>query len=220
AWKAGYQSVMMAPTEILATQHYETICKFLNSYGVKCKLLVGSLSPKEKEKILQELKEGNIDILVGTHAVIQEDVKFNNLGLAITDEQHRFGVRQRALLSQKGENPDILVMTATPIPRTLGLILYGDLDISVIDELPPGRKAIKTYVVNSNQIDGVNEFIKKQILEGRQAYIVTPLIEESDTLDVKSAEELYNHLKEEVFREFKVGLLHGKMRPTEKEEIM
>ncbi len=220
AWKAGYQSVMMAPTEILATQHYETICKFLNSYGVKCKLLVGSLSPKEKEKILQELKEGKIDILVGTHAVIQEDVKFNNLGLAITDEQHRFGVRQRALLSQKGENPDILVMTATPIPRTLGLILYGDLDISVIDELPPGRKEIKTYVVNSNQIDRVNEFIKKQILEGRQAYIVTPLIEESDTLDVKSAEELYNHLKEEVFREFKVGLLHGKMRPTEKEEIM
>lgn len=220
AWKAGYQSVMMAPTEILATQHYETICKFLNSYGVKCKLLVGSLSPKEKEKILQELKEGKIDILVGTHAVIQEDVKFNNLGLAITDEQHRFGVRQRALLSQKGENPDILVMTATPIPRTLGLILYGDLDISTIDELPPGRKEIKTYVVNSDMIDKVNDFVKKQILEGRQAYIVTPLIEESDTLDIKSAEELYNHLKNEVFKEFKIGLLHGKMRPTEKEEIM
>ncbi len=220
AWKAGYQSVMMAPTEILATQHYETICKFLDSYGVVCRLLVGSLSPKKKEEILEELREGKVDILVGTHAVIQDNVKFKNLGLAITDEQHRFGVRQRAALSQKGENPDILVMTATPIPRTLGLILYGDLDISIIDELPPGRKEIKTYVVNSNMIDRVNEFVRKHILEGRQAYIVAPLIEESDTLDVKSAEEIYSHLKDKVFSEFKVGLLHGKMPPQEKEDIM
>ncbi|NLY77357.1 MAG: ATP-dependent DNA helicase RecG [Tissierellia bacterium] len=220
AWKAGYQSVMMAPTEILATQHYESISKFLGNYGIKCKLLVGSLSNKNKEIILEELKEGKVDILVGTHAVIQEDVVFKNLGLAITDEQHRFGVRQRAVLSLKGDNPDTLVMTATPIPRSLALILYGDLDISIIDELPPGRKEIKTYVVNSDMIDRVNDFIRKELAKGRQAYIVAPLIEESDTLDIKSAEEIYDHLKEEVFADFNVGLLHGKMRPSEKEEIM
>ena len=220
AWKAGYQSVMMAPTEILATQHYETICKFLKSYGINCELLVGSLSNKKKQQILEELRGGKIDILVGTHAVIQDDVIFNNLGLAITDEQHRFGVRQRAILSRKGDNPDILVMTATPIPRTLGLILYGDLDISIIDELPPGRKEIKTYVVTPNMIDRVNDFVKEQILKGRQAYVVVPLIEESDTLDLKSAEELYVHLKDEVFNNFNVGLLHGKMPSSEKEIIM
>jgi len=220
AWKSGYQSVMMAPTEILATQHYETVCKFLKDYGVNCELLIGSLSNKKKEKILDDLKEGKIDILVGTHAVIQDDVVFNNLGLAITDEQHRFGVRQRALLSRKGDNPDILVMTATPIPRTLGLILYGDLDISIIDELPPGRKEIKTYVVNSSMMDRVNNFVKEQLLQGRQAYIVTPLIEENDDLDLKSAEELYVHLKDEVFKDFNVGLLHGKMKPVDKDLIM
>jgi len=220
AWKAGYQSVIMAPTEILANQHYESICNLFSNYDIKCRLLVGSLSNKKKEEILDELKNGNIDILVGTHAVIQDKVEFKNLGLTITDEQHRFGVRQRALLSQKGMNPDILVMTATPIPRTLGLILYGDLDISVIDELPPGRKEIKTYVVNPNMTDRVNDFIKKQILEGRQAYIVTPLIEENDTLDLKSAEELYMNLRDKVFNEFRVGLLHGKMKPAEKDSIM
>ena len=220
AWKAGYQSVVMTPTEILATQHYESISKFLGNYGIKCKLLVGSLSNKNKEIILEELKEGKVDILVGTHAVIQEDVVFKNLGLAITDEQHRFGVRQRAVLSLKGDNPDTLVMTATPIPRSLALILYGDLDISFIDELPPGRKEIKTYVVNSDMIDRVNDFIRKELAKGRQAYIVAPLIEESDTLDIKSAEEIYDHLREEVFADFNVGLLHGKMRPSEKEEIM
>lgn len=220
AWKAGYQSVMMAPTEILATQHYESISNFLKDYDINVKLLIGSLSNKEKEETLKELKEGNIDILVGTHAVIQDKVEFKKLGLAITDEQHRFGVKQRAVLSQKGNNPDILVMTATPIPRTLGLILYGDLDISIIDELPPGRKEIETYAVSTNMIDRVNEFIRKQLLEGRQAYVVTPLIEDNEKLDLQSAEELYLNLKEEVFKEFKVGLLHGKMKASEKEEIM
>mgnify|MGYP000925370704 CR=1 FL=1 len=220
AWRAGYQSVMMAPTEILATQHYESMLNYLKDYDINIKLLIGSLRNKQKEEILKELKEGKIDILVGTHAVIQDRVEFKKLGLAITDEQHRFGVKQRAVLSQKGNNPDILVMTATPIPRTLSLILYGDLDISIIDELPPGRKEIETYAVGPNMIDRVNEFVRKQLLSGRQAYIVTPLIEESEQLDLQAAEDLYINLKEKVFKEFQVGLLHGKMRPTEKDEIM
>jgi ATP-dependent DNA helicase RecG len=220
AWRAGYQSVMMAPTEILATQHYESISNFLKDYDINIKLLIGSLNNKEKEEILKELKEGNIDILIGTHAVIQEKVEFYKLGLAITDEQHRFGVKQRAVLSQKGDNPDILVMTATPIPRTLGLILYGDLDISIIDELPPGRKQIETIAVGTNMIDRVNAFVKKHILTGRQAYIVTPLIEENESMDLQSADELYRKLKNEVFSEFRVGLLHGKMKPSEKDEVM
>ncbi len=220
AWESGYQSVMMAPTEILAAQHYESISNFFLDYDINCELLVGSLPNKKKEQILKDLKNGDIDILVGTHAVIQESVEFNKLGLAITDEQHRFGVKQRAVLSQKGLNPDVLVMTATPIPRTLALILYGDLDISIIDELPPGRKEIETYAVGLDMVDRINNFVKKQVLEGRQAYIVCPLIEESDTLDVKSAEELYLTLKDEVYKGFNVGLLHGRMKPQEKDDIM
>lgn len=220
AWKSGFQSVMMAPTEILATQHFESISKFLSSYNVKCELLVGSISNKRKEEILEDLQEGNVDIIVGTHAIIQDNVQFKNLGLAITDEQHRFGVKQRAALSQKGTNPDVIVMTATPIPRTLALILYGDLDISIIDELPPGRKEIETYAVGTDMIKRVNNFVKKQIEEGRQAYIVCPLIEESETLTINAAEELYNNLKEDVFKDLNMGLLHGKMKAKEKDEIM
>ncbi|WP_246566198.1 ATP-dependent DNA helicase RecG [Tissierella simiarum] len=220
AWKSGFQSVMMAPTEILATQHFESISKFLSSYNVKCELLVGSISNKRKEEILKDLQEGNVDIIVGTHAIIQDNVQFKNLGLAITDEQHRFGVKQRAALSQKGTNPDVIVMTATPIPRTLALILYGDLDISIIDELPPGRKEIETYAVGTDMIKRVNNFVKKQIEEGRQAYIVCPLIEESETLTINAAEELYNNLKEDVFKDLNMGLLHGKMKAKEKDEIM
>lgn len=220
AYKSGYQSVMMAPTEILAVQHYDSISNFLSEYDIRCELLTGSLSNKKKEEVLDRLKEGKIDILIGTHAVIQDNVEFNRLGLAITDEQHRFGVKQRATLSQKGENPDVLVMTATPIPRTLALILYGDLDISIIDELPPGRKKIETYPVSINILDRINNFIGKQILEGRQAYVVCPLIEESESLNVKSAEEIYTSLKDEVFNKFKVGLLHGKMKSPEKDCIM
>ncbi|NLV76381.1 MAG: ATP-dependent DNA helicase RecG [Tissierellia bacterium] len=220
AWESGYQSVLMAPTEILAQQHYESITKLFSNYDIKCELLIGSLSNKKKEQVLKDLKNGNIHVLIGTHAVIQEHVEFNNLGLAITDEQHRFGVKQRAVLKQKGDSPDILVMTATPIPRTLALILYGDLDISIIDEMPPGRKPIETYAVGVHMTERVNNFVKKQLLEGRQAYIVCPLIEESDTLDVKAAEELYSSFKDNVYKDFNVGLLHGKMKPQEKDNIM
>ena len=219
AVKNGYQAAMMAPTEILATQHFESLISFFKDYGIRCELLVGSLTSKNKEKVLEDLREGNIDIIVGTHAIIQESVEFYNLGLAITDEQHRFGVKQRSILNQKGSNPDILVMTATPIPRTLALILYGDLDISIIDELPPGRKEIETFAVGFNMVERVNKFIEKQLQEGRQAYIVCPLIEESETLDLNSAEELYETLKEE-FSHYKVGLLHGKMKSKDKDEIM
>lgn len=217
---SGYQSAMMAPTEILAYQHFESLHNFFNGYDIKCELLVGSISDKRKKEILKDLEEGKIDILVGTHAVIQEGVEFNNLGLAITDEQHRFGVKQRATLSHKGRSPDTIVMTATPIPRTLALILYGDLDISIIDELPPGRKKIETYAVGSDMINRMNNFIKKQLIEGRQAYIVCPLIEESETLRVKSVEKVYEDLKENAFKDFNVALLHGKMSSKEKDKIM
>lgn len=217
---SGYQAVMMAPTEILASQHYESFKNFFKSYDIEIELLVGSLSPKRKEEILVNLKQGKIDILIGTHALIQENVEFNKLGLVITDEQHRFGVKQRAILSQKGHNPDTIVMTATPIPRTLALILYGDLDISIIDELPPGRKEIETYAVGKEMIERVNNFIRKQIMDGRQAYIVCPLIEESETLEINAAEELYINFKDNVFKEFRVGLLHGKMKSKEKDVVM
>ena len=220
AWKSGYQSVMMAPTEILATQHFETIKGMLDDYDISCELLVGSLSQNKKDEVLDKLEKGNIDILVGTHAIIQDTVKFNKLGLAITDEQHRFGVSQRAVLSQKGSNPDVLVMTATPIPRTLALILYGDLDISIIDELPPGRKAIETYAIGMNMEKRLTEFIKNQIKEGRQVYIVSPLIEESEILNIEACEELHKRFKNEIFKEFQVELLHGRMKAEEKEKIM
>ena len=220
AIQSGYQATMMAPTEILARQHAESLEEFFNDYDINIELLVGNIPAKKKEEILLNLKEGKIDILIGTHALIQENVEFKNLGLAITDEQHRFGVNQRAILSNKGSNPDVIVMTATPIHRTLALILYGDLDISIIDELPPGRKDIETYAVGGNMIDRSNNFIRKQIEEGRQAYVVCPLIEESETLTLNSAEDIYMDLKENVFNDFKVGLLHGKMKPKEKDEIM
>lgn len=219
AVKSGYQAAMMAPTEILATQHFESLIDVFNGHNINCALLVGSLTKKEKEKVLEDLKDGTIDIIIGTHAIIQENVEFHKLGLAITDEQHRFGVRQRAILSEKGSNPDILVMTATPIPRTLALILYGDLDISIIDELPPGRREIETFAIGFNILDRLHKFIEKQILAGRQAYIVSPLIEESETMDLNSAEELYKELSS-IFNQFNVGLLHGKMKSKDKDLIM
>ncbi|NLV89081.1 MAG: ATP-dependent DNA helicase RecG [Tissierellia bacterium] len=217
---SGYQAVMMAPTEILASQHFESLKKFYKGYDIEVELLIGSIPQKKKEEILSRLKDGSIDVIVGTHAIIQDNVEFNKLGLAITDEQHRFGVKQRAVLTQKGDNPDIIVMTATPIPRTLALILYGDLDISIIDELPPGRKEIETYAVGPDMINRINKFIEKQVVEGRQAYIVCPLIEESDTLTIKAAEELYINFRDNIFPNFRVGLLHGKMKPKEKDYIM
>ena len=165
-------------------------------------------------------KEKRIDILIGTHAIIEDNVIFKNLGLVVTDEQHRFGVKQRTKIAEKGNNPDVLVMTATPIPRTLALILYGDLDISIIDELPPNRKQIETFAVGKNMTDRVNSFIKKQIDEGRQAYVVCPLVEENEEMDLKSVEELYETYSKEIFPQYKVEYIHGKMRPKDKDSIM
>ena len=220
AVKCGYQAAIMAPTAILASQHLESFESILSKYGIKCELLIGSVTKKKKEEMLKRLENGEIDILIGTHALLEENVVFKNLGLVVTDEQHRFGVRQRATIASKGENPDVLVMTATPIPRTLALILYGDLDISIIDELPPNRKKIDTFAVTKSMEQRVNTFIKKQIDEGRQAYIVCPLVEENEEIDAKSVLELAEKYKTEIFPEYKVEYLHGKMRPKEKDEIM
>lgn len=220
AVKCGYQMAIMAPTAILATQHLEGFNEILSQFGIKCELLVSSITKKRKELILEKLKNGEIDILIGTHALLEENVVFKNLGLVVTDEQHRFGVRQRKIISQKGENPDVLVMTATPIPRTLALILYGDLDISIIDELPPNRKKIDTFAVTKGLEQRVNNFIKKQIDEGRQAYIVCPLVEENEEIKAKSVMELEEKYKNEIFKEYKVEYLYGKMKPKEKDAIM
>ncbi len=220
AVKSGYQMAIMAPTAILATQHMEEFSKILSQFDIKCELLISGISKKKKEDILQRLENGEIDVLIGTHAILEENVAFKNLGLVVTDEQHRFGVRQRKIISKKGNNPDVLVMTATPIPRTLALILYGDLDISIIDELPPNRKKIDTFAVTKGMSDRVNNFIKKQIDEGRQCYIVCPLVEENEEMDLKSVIELAELYKNEVFSDYKVEYLHGKMRPKEKDAIM
>lgn len=220
AVKSGYQMAIMAPTAILATQHMEEFSKILNQFGIRCELLISGISKKKKEDILQRLENGEIDVLIGTHAILEENVVFKNLGLVVTDEQHRFGVRQRKIISKKGNNPDVLVMTATPIPRTLALILYGDLDISIIDELPPNRKKIDTFAVTKGMSDRVNNFVKKQIDEGRQCYIVCPLVEENEEMDLKSVMELADLYKNEVFSEYRVEYLHGKMRPKEKDAIM
>ena len=218
--KSGYQMAMMAPTSILAMQHMVNFENILSKYGIKCELLLGSTSKKKKEGILERLKNGDIDIIIGTHSLLEENVVFNNLGLVVTDEQHRFGVRQRSTIASKGKNPDVLVMTATPIPRTLALILYGDLDISIIDELPPNRKKIDTFAVRKSMEERVNNFIKKQIDEGRQAYIVCPLVEESEEIEAKSVLELAEKYKTQIFKEYRVEYLHGKMKPKEKDEIM
>jgi ATP-dependent DNA helicase RecG len=216
----GYQSAFMAPTEILAEQHYATFLSLLNSLPVKIRLLTGSIKPKEKKEILSEIQSGEAQIVIGTHALIQEGVNFKNLGLVVIDEQHRFGVMQRATLIEKGYNPDVLIMTATPIPRTLALTVYGDLDVSVIDEMPKGRRKIKTEIIPDDEKGKLYEFIRAKIKEGHQAYIVYPLIDESEKLDLESAIKNYIYLKNEVFPEFKVGLIHGKMPGTERGEIM
>ena len=218
--KSGYQMAMMAPTSILAMQHMVNFENILSKYGIKCELLLGSTTKKKKVDILERLKNGEIDIIIGTHSLLEENVVFNNLGLVVTDEQHRFGVRQRSTIASKGKNPDVLVMTATPIPRTLALILYGDLDISIIDELPPNRKKIDTFAVRKSMEERVNNFIKKQIDEGRQAYIVCPLVEESEEIEAKSVLELAEKYKTQIFKEYRVEYLHGKMKPKEKDEIM
>lgn len=220
AVKSGYQAAIMAPTAILAQQHLESFKELLAGQGINCELLISSITKKKKEELRDRLANGEIDILIGTHAILEENVVFNNLGLVITDEQHRFGVKQRTTIVEKGNHPDVIVMTATPIPRTLALILYGDLDISIIDELPPNRKQIETYAVRKTLSERVNKFIKEQIKSGRQAYVVCPLVEENEELDLKSVEALYKTYKEETFSEFNVAYLHGKMKAKEKDEIM
>lgn len=216
----GFQSALMAPTELLAEQHFKTLCKITENSGIKCALLTGSLTKKQKDEVKTGLKSGEIKVAVGTHALLTDDVEFESLGLVVTDEQHRFGVGQRGRLSSKGNNPHTLVMSATPIPRTLGLIIYGDLDISIIDEYPAGRQKIATYCVDSSYNARVYNYIKKFIAEGRQAYIVCPLVDENEALGIKSASEYYEELSENQFKDYTVGLLHGKMKPKDKESVM
>ena len=242
--KSGFQVAILAPTMILARQHMANFEKVLNQYDIKCGLLVGGMKAKEKQELLEKVSNGEIDILIGTHALLEENVVFKKLGFVVTDEQHRFGVKQRSTISSKGENPNVLVMSATPIPRTLALILYGDLDISIIDELPPNRQKIETYAVSRKMEERVNNFVKEQVNEGRQCYIVCPLVEESEgpsytirvdektgeqsiiiskgtnTKDLKNVTDMTEKYKNEVFKDYNVENLHGKMKPKEKEEIM
>ena len=220
AVRNGYQAALMAPTEILAEQHYLGIRRTMETMGVTVSLLSGSLPVKEKRAALAAVASGDTHIAVGTHALIQDDVAFHRLGLAVVDEQHRFGVMQRAALKQKGFAPDVLVMTATPIPRTLTLTVYGDLDVSIIDQLPPGRKPIKTHWKRSHERPGVYETLRKLLNEGRQAYVICSLIEENEKLQARAATELAGHLQQHVFPDFKIGLLHGQMKPAEKEDTM
>lgn len=217
----GYQTALMAPTEILAIQHFEGLSKMLGSTGITIRLLTGSTKAKEKREIKADLYDGKIDLLIGTHAIIQNDVEFCNLGLVITDEQHRFGVKQRANLANKGHGIHTLVMSATPIPRTLGLILYGDLDISILDELPPGRQTIRTDVVDSRYNSRLYKFIRDAVDRGEQCYIICPMVEESDeALGLKSAEQFAEELSQSAFEGYNLGLLHGKMKPKDKEKVM
>ena len=218
----GYQGAMMAPTEILAQQHFESFSEILSEFGIRTELLTGSVTAKNKREILQRIKDGKTDILIGTHALIEDTVEFSRIGLVITDEQHRFGVRQRGKLSSKGEeNPDVLVMTATPIPRTLALILYGDLDISLIDELPPGRQRIETMAIDKKKRERVyTSLVRREVEKGRQVYIVCPLVEENENMELKSVTETMEELRGEFFQDLKIDLLHGKMRPSEKESVM
>jgi len=239
----GYQGALMAPTEVLAEQHYTNICGYLSQAStqepypepgegtIRCytgflsrpltiALLIGSLSSNEKESLHGKIKQGEVDIIVGTHALIQKEVEFNRLGLAVIDEQHRFGVLQRSALRQKGFNPHVLVMTATPIPRTMALTLYGDLDLSIIDELPPGRQVVKTKCLDPQYREKAYSFLHRQVSNGRQAFIICPLIEESEILEAKAATTEYERLSREVFPDLKLGLLHGQMHGSEKEEVM
>ena len=218
AVKNGFQAALMAPTEVLANQHFKTLSDFFGD-DINICLLTGSVTAAKKRDIRGRLKDGDCDIVVGTHAIIQNDVEFNNLGLVITDEQHRFGVGQRASLSNKGNNPHTLVMSATPIPRTLAMMIYGDLDISVLDELPKGRQPIKTYHVPTSYHERIYNFIRKNIAQGQQAYIVCPLVSESDS-DLVPATEYYDYLKSTYFADCTLGLLHGQMKPKDKDAVM
>ena len=216
----GYQTVLMAPTEILANQHYAEAKKYLDKFGVDIELLTGSTKEKEKKRIKEKIASGKEIMLIGTHALIQDDVELNNLGLVVTDEQHRFGVEQRSRLINKNKRADVLVMTATPIPRTLSLYLYSDLDISIIDELPPGRKPIDTMLVDMNQRMKAYNFALKEVEKGRQFYIVSPLIEENEKLNLNSVEKIYEELKNGIFKDVRIEILHGKMAGKDKNKII
>lgn len=216
----GYQTVLMAPTEILANQHYAEAKKYLDKFGVDIELLTGSTKEKEKKRIKEKIASGKEIMLIGTHALIQDDVELNNLGLVVTDEQHRFGVEQRSRLINKNKRADVLVMTATPIPRTLSLYLYSDLDISIIDELPPGRKPIDTMLVDMNQRMKAYNFALKEVEKGRQFYIVSPLIEENEKLNLNSVEKIYEELKNGIFKDIRIEILHGKMAGKDKDKII
>ncbi len=218
----GYQAALMAPTEILAEQHYLTLRPYCERLGVRCELIKGSTKSAERKRIVGAAGTGDIDILIGTHALIQKDVEFKRLGLVVIDEQHRFGVVQRAALKKKagGINPDVLVMTATPIPRTLAMTVFGDLDVSVIDELPPGRTPVRTKLIREKDRALAYETIRKEVLSGGQAYIVYPLVEESDELSLRDATNMKDHLEKDVFPSFRVGLIHGRLKPSEKDSVM
>jgi len=220
ALENGYQAALMVPTEILAEQHARNIKRLLAKTPYRVELLVGSLKASEKKRLHRDLAAGEVHAAVGTHALIQEAVSFTKLGLVVIDEQHRFGVLQRAALRERGFNPDVLVMTATPIPRSLAMTVYGELDVSVIDELPPGRTPIKTVVVGEDKRAGVYKGIEREVRSGRQVYVVYPLVEESEKMDLKDATRMYEHLRDRVFPVFAVGLLHGRMKAGEKEEVM
>lgn len=218
----GYQGAMMAPTEVLATQHYEDVCKFVNQYHLVLNpvLLVGSMTAKEKREAYEKIASGEANLVIGTHAVIQEKVVFKNLALVVTDEQHRFGVRQREVLANKGKNPHVLVMSATPIPRTLAIILYGDLQISVIDELPADRLPIKNCVVNTNFRKKAYEFIEAEVRKGRQAYVICPMVEEGDMEELENVVDYAEKLRSVLPQDIQIASLHGKMKPAEKNRIM
>ncbi len=219
--KNGYQSALMAPTEILAEQHYATLCSFFKGTDVRCVLLTGSAKKREKDAAKAALRDGTVSVAVGTHALLTEDVEFRSLALAITDEQHRFGVDQRAKLSGKGKNPHTLVMSATPIPRTLAMMLYGDLDISILDEYPKGRQKVESYCVDQSYHERLYRFVQKQLDEGRQAYIVCPLVEDGEEpSDLQSAETYFETLRTGAFANYRVGLLHGKMNARDKDSVM
>ncbi len=218
--KNGFQSALMAPTEVLAMQHYKTMVKFFEKTDINIALLTGSTPANEKKRIKHSLANGETQLIIGTHALLQKDVEFKNLGLAITDEQHRFGVNQRGTLSSKGNNPHVLVMSATPIPRTLALIIYGDLDLSILDEMPKGRQKIETFLVNSELRERAYGYIKKHLCDGLQGYIVCPLVEEGEISELTAANELYKNLSDGFFKGFKLGLLHGKMKAADKKAVM
>jgi ATP-dependent DNA helicase RecG len=220
AVESGYQACIMAPTEILADQHYKNIATMAVPLGITVRSLTGRMKKKEKDALLTEIGSGRAQIAVGTHALIEGNVQFNRLGLAVIDEQHRFGVMQRSTLTSKGYEPDVLVMTATPIPRTLALTVYGDLDVSVIDELPPNRNPVATRIYFESRRGEAYQFIEAELNKGRQAYVVYPLVEESEKIDLKAATEMAAHLQQDIFPQWKIGLLHGRMKPDEKEAVM